>query len=111
MARYTYIVLSTAAAGQEEAFKNWYENQHLADVARMPDVVSARLLFPTHQDAGALSLPAFTAMALYELESDDPKASIDAIFAKAGTPELPLSDDMDMSGLYQFIGYEARIIS
>lgn len=110
MARYTYAVLSKGAAGREEEFRTWYKDQHLADVARLPGVVSARLLMPDFQVSDGLELPQFSALALYELESEDPQASIAAMFAKAGTDEMPLSDCMEMSGLFQFVGHELRSI-
>lgn len=110
MARFTHVVLSTAAAGREEEFRRWYKEQHLADIARMPGVVSARLIFPDFQVSDGLGVPQFAALALYELESEEPKATIDAIFAQAGTDAMPLTDAMDMAGLFQFVGHEVYSI-
>lgn len=110
MARYTYAVLSTGAAGREEEFRTWYKEQHLNDVARMPGVVSARLLFPHFQVSDGMGVPQFSALALYELESEEPQAMIDAMFAKAGTDEMPLTDAMDMTGLLQFVGQEVHSV-
>lgn len=110
MARYTYAVLSTATAGREEEFRNWYSGQHLDDVARLLGVVTARLLVPDIQMSGGLGVPQFSALALYEFESDAPQAAIDAMFAKAGTDAMPLTDAMDMSGFFQVIAHEVRLI-
>lgn len=110
MAHYTYVVLSTGVAGREAEFQQWYKDQHLDDIARLPGVVSARLLFPDLQMSEGTEIPQFSALALYELETDEPKATVDAMFAKAGTDEMRLTDAMDMTRMVQLIAHDERTI-
>ena len=110
MARYHYVILSRAQAGQEAAYRRWYAEQHLPDVARQPGVVSAKLFAPVVQTVYDLDAPAWTLMTLYELECDDPAATTAAIKALAGTAAMPMTDALDKSGMVQVIGEQIAAI-
>lgn len=110
MARYSYLLMTRHHPGKVEAFRQWYHDQHLPDVARVPGVVGARLFMPDFQMTEGLGMPDYSAIAIYDLESDDPKATINAMFALAGTDAMPISEAMDLSGMAQFIMHEVRAI-
>jgi hypothetical protein len=103
MARYHYVILSQAKPGQEEAFVRWYQDQHLPDVARQPGVVSARLFRPALQKVYDADVPTYALLTMYELETDDPEATMEAIKAKAGSAEMPMTDALDKTGMIQVI--------
>lgn len=42
MATYHYIVLTRAVAGEEQAFADWYDDQHIPDCLRVAGVTGAR---------------------------------------------------------------------
>lgn len=104
MARFQYVILSRSKPGQEEEYERWYREQHLADVCRMDGVVSGQLLRVTLQKAYDLDPPAWTLMTIYELECDDPQDIIDSILAAAGTDAMPMTSDLERSGMVQAVG-------
>lgn len=103
MARYQYVILSQAKPGQEAEFIRWYKEQHLVDVARQPGVVSAKLFQPAVQKAYDVEIPDYVLMTMYELETDDPAATMEAIKALAGSAEMPMTDALDKTGMIQVI--------
>ena len=90
MPRYHLIVLSNAVAGQEDEFKRWYDQQHLGDLVRVPGIVAAQRFQPAAVQQRPGAQP-WQSMAIYECETDDLQRVIDAIGARAGTPEMPIS--------------------
>ena len=42
MAKYTFVVLTNAVEGKDDAFDEWYTNTHLGDVLAVPGFVSAQ---------------------------------------------------------------------
>jgi epsilon-lactone hydrolase len=110
MPRFHYTILSRAKAEQEEEFVSWYAEQHLADVCRMPGVVSGKLFRLGLQKVYDLDAPVWTLMALYELEGDDPQAIIDSIVAVSGTDVMPSSDALTKDGMVQVVGQQIAAI-
>lgn len=105
MARFTYVVLSCAQPGREDEFAAWYRDQHLGDVARMPGVVSARLIRLDFQRVYDLDAPQWTLLTQYELEGDNPEAIIDSIKAASGSDAMPMSDALTKAGMIQAAGH------
>ena len=103
MARYHYVVLVQAIAGREADFDEWYDTQHLADVKRVPGVVGARRFAIEFQKVYDLDAPRWRAMAIYEIETDDPKSFLDNISKLSGTAAMPSSDAMTKQGLVQVV--------
>lgn len=103
MARYHYVILSQAKPGREADYRRWYAEQHLPDVARQPGVVGARLFAPAVQKTYGLDAPLYALMTIYELETDDPAATMEAIRTKAGSAEMPMTDAIAMDGMLQVI--------
>lgn len=103
MARYEYVILSQAVEGQQEEFERWYDEIHLADVLKIPGVVAARRSRIVNLEATRLDIPAWTSLATYEMETDDPKKVLAAIKAVSGTAAMPLSDALNRTGLVQIV--------
>jgi hypothetical protein len=106
MALFQYVILSRAAPGREEEFVAWYRDRHLADVCRMPGVVSGKLFRMDFQRVYELdNAPQWTLMTMYELEGDDPEPIIDSIRAASGTKAMPSCDALTKAGMIQAVGH------
>ncbi|HEX7741191.1 MAG TPA: hypothetical protein VF442_01965 [Sphingobium sp.] len=103
MARYEYVILSRGKAGRDQEFRDWYDAQHLGDVARVDGVVSARRLNIGYQKVYDIDVPQYTSMTIYELETDDPEALVAKLSAMAGSDAMPMSDAVEKSGMLQVI--------
>jgi len=105
MARFTYAVLSRALPGREEEFIAWYRDRHLADVVKIPGVVSGKLVQLDFQRVYDLdSAPQWTLLTLYELEGDDPESVIDQVRAASGSDAMPMCDALTKAGMIQAAG-------
>jgi hypothetical protein len=108
MSRHQFVVLLAAVPGRELELDEWYDNQHLGDVAQVEGVVSAKRfnIDFSNVDSGT---PAWRSLALYELEADDPMDVIERIGALSGTDAMPFSESVNMSGLVQLIASPAGV--
>jgi hypothetical protein len=105
MAVYQYVVLLSAVRGREAEFDAWYDGRHLADVAKVPGVTSARRFPIVSIDAG--DCPTWRSLALYELETDgDPKEILAQIKKRSGTEAMPVPDCVDKRGLVQVVALD-----
>ena len=104
MGRYSYVVLTRSKPGREAEFLSWYDEHHLADVARIPGIVSARRFNVSHQKVVNLDAPQWHSMAIYEIEADDPRSVLSAIYAASGSAMMPLTEAYDRDGLVEVIG-------
>ncbi len=105
MARFTYTVLSRAVPGREEEFIDWYTEQHLVDVLKLPGVVSGKLYRLDFQRVYDLDAPQWTLMTIYELEGDDPEAIINNLRDAAGSAAMPSTETLTKLGMVQAAGH------
>lgn len=91
MPRYNLIALTNAVEGRHDAFNDWYDNVHVADVLRVPGVIAAQRyrLSETQFREGDHH---WGYMAVYEIEAEDVTKTFDALKAASGTEAMPLSD-------------------
>lgn len=95
MARYKLIVLSNPHPGQEQDYNDWYSQQHLQDVTAVPGYLSAqrfKLRHPMGFDHK------WQYLAIYEVESDNPEASVEALLSRQGTEAMVVSEALDLDG-------------
>jgi hypothetical protein len=94
---YAVLVFSNPVDGREDEYNEWYDGTHLADVVRVPGVVSAaRYEFqPTSHGEATAAPTAHRYVTIYELDRD-PEEVLAELGARAGTPEMPRSEAMDM---------------
>lgn len=90
MAAYTLVVLSNPVEGRVEEYNNWYTNQHLDDVLRVPGFTAARRFKLGEGFDGPHKY-----LALYEMETSNPGAVLEELTKRANTPAMPISDAMD----------------
>jgi hypothetical protein len=93
MAQYCFVVITDALPGREEEFNAWYDQQHLADVLRVPGFVAAQR-FKLAQPEN--SLPG-RYLALYEIETEDPEAALAELTKRSGTEQMIMTEAMDLS--------------
>ena len=103
MPRYHHFVLLRAVPGREAEFDAWYDGRHLADVARIDGVVSARRFNIDWQKSRDFDAPQWRSLAIYEIEADDPHAVLAAISAVSETDAMPLSDAMTKEGMLRLL--------
>ena len=98
MAKHVFVVLTNATPGKEEAFNDWYTNQHIPDVLAIPGVVAAQR-FTLSADQRAAPPHPYKYLALYEIETDDLKAVLATLNERAGTSAMVISDAIDQQRL------------
>lgn len=92
MKKCVLVVLSNPVAGREAEFNDWYSNQHLADVLKVPGFLSAQRFKLGQEGSGA----AWQYLAIYEFEAADPAEALAVLTARAGSPDMVISEAMDM---------------
>jgi hypothetical protein len=84
------LVLSNALPGREDEYNEWYSNRHLADVVACPQMVSGQRFRVNSGDER------WKYAAIYEIEGDV-QAALASMNARAGTPDMPISDAMNVA--------------
>lgn len=103
MARYQYVILGRGKEGRDQEFRDWYDDQHLADVAKVEGVISAKRLNIGYQKVYDIVVPNYTSLTIYELETDDPQALVAKLAGMAGSEAMPMSDAVEKSGMLQVV--------
>lgn len=97
MPRYVFVVFTGPVEGREDEYNDWYTNQHLQDVLRVPGIVSAERLEVVDMEPGRSLLPRY--LALYEVETDDVANIPAAIAAAQASGEMPSSEALDRASI------------
>jgi len=87
--RHILEISSRAVAGREEDYERWYANVHVGEVLALPGFVSVERFSRSSLDGQ----PTGEFVALYTVETDDPAALIQSLFA--ATPTMQLTDAID----------------
>ena len=95
MKKCSFIVFSNPQPGMEDEYNDWYTNQHLADVLKIRGFVTAQRFKLAQADS---TLPG-RYLAIYEMETDDPEASLAELFRCSGTEQMPLVAALDMDAI------------
>ena len=99
MAKHLLVVMTNPVSKEREAeFNQWYNNQHVPDVLKLPGFVAAtRYVAP----ATGAPPPTWKYLAVYEVEADDPAKVMATLGEAAGDPtKMRMSDTLDPSGFY-----------
>jgi hypothetical protein len=97
---YKMVVLSTPRDGREEEYNHWYQHTHLGELVALPGIRSARR-FRMARALGAGD--AYPYLAIYEIETDDIDAVVDALVTTAERQGLTMSGAIDTSRTYAVI--------
>jgi hypothetical protein len=78
MARHVFVAFSDPKEGMEEDFNDWYTNQHMPDLMKIPGFVRASryklsdgVTTPTGPNASPAAPSGQRYLAIYEIEADD----------------------------------------
>jgi len=91
MRRYVFVVMTNPVEGRDREYNQWYDEIHLKDVCSFPGFRGAR----RYRLADGESKHRY--LALYEMETDDPKRDLDALTAAAGTDRMRMTDALDLA--------------
>jgi len=92
MSHCALIVFSNPVAGREDEYDDWYSHRHLGDVLPLPGFRSAQRFKLAQNEPAA----PWKCLAIYEFEADDPAEAVNALTARAETPEMFISDATDL---------------
>lgn len=99
MAKYTFVVMSNPTTpGQEAEYNEWYNKIHIPDVLNVPGFVAAQRFKLAEAQFGD-GPRAHRYLALYEIETDNARASLDELKKRVGTADMVMSGGIDMKGI------------
>jgi hypothetical protein len=98
MTKHIMLALSNFVAGREEEFDRWYSDRHIPDMLNILGVISARRFKLSSAQRNDPPF-AYTHLAIYEVDTSDLSATIDAIRERSGSVAMPISDAMAKGGL------------
>ncbi|HWK67249.1 MAG TPA: hypothetical protein VNS34_20165 [Rhizobiaceae bacterium] len=94
MAKFKFFGFTNPVPGREDEYNEWYTKTHLADLLKIPGIVSAQRFKLAEQQRSPGPHP-FRYLAVYECEADDVGTIISELKSRSGTPEMPISSAMD----------------
>lgn len=103
MAKHKFLVLTNPVEGKDKEYNDWYTNQHIPDVVSVPGIVAAQRFRLADFQMGNGAPSPWKYLAIYEIESDDLKATFDAMQALVGTDKMVMTDALDMTSVGGFI--------
>jgi hypothetical protein len=92
MAQYLLLVYSRPVAGQEAAYHQWYDGTHLADVIAVPGFKAAARYVPVPLPPATQTSGEY--LAIYEIKTDDPAATMAALVEASSTMFLSPAIDL-----------------
>ena len=105
MAKYMFVVYSNPVKGREDEYNDWYENIHLDEVIAQPGFIGAQR-FALEGEPFQGAKPAQRYLCLYEIETDDPSATMNNLRVAADSMNVSSALDRGPSIgiLYKAIG-------
>jgi len=103
MNKYLLVGFGNCVPGREDEYHDWYNNRHMDEVLAIPGFVKGQR-FEVHDTrvAGDSNSP-WRYLALFEIESDDLRGTLDTLVARSGTDLMPSSDTVDLKSVATFI--------
>ena len=101
MAKHLFMFLTDAVAGKDAEYNAWYDNEHLSDVIRAAGFTAATRYKLADTEPPQQSDQKY--LAVYEIDTDDPDGVFGKLTGAAGSPEMPLSDALDLSNMKTLI--------
>jgi hypothetical protein len=101
--KHVFLVLTNPVEGKDKEFNDWYSNQHIPDVVSVPGIVAAQRFKLADFQMGNGAPSPWKYLSIYEIESDDLKATFDGMNARVGTDQMVMTDSLDMTSVGGFI--------
>ena len=90
--RHLLEISSRALSGREGEYDRWYETTHVGEVLALPGFLACERFQRLSPDSDQ----ALEFVAIYEVETDDPPALLQSLFA--AVPTMQLTDAIDPNG-------------
>ncbi len=97
--KHLVVVLTEPTEGQQKTFNDYYENTHLDEVLESTGWKSAQRFLLTDETGAACPLPY---LALYEVDTDDPKTIIPHLNATRAKRQQSDSLNRQTAGVWVF---------
>lgn len=96
--KYLLQVISRALPGRDADYNEWYDNTHIADVLGLPGFAACQRY--VRADPGKEGQAEY--VAVYEVETNDPAALLQGLFAASA--QMELTDAIDSSSVrFEFL--------
>ena len=105
MGKYVLVVPSSAKAGQDDEYNQWYDGIHIHDLLALPGVKNGRRYIAS--PISPMPPPA-DYLAIYEIETDDIGAVFAELNERAMAGVMQLSDALDMESARMWV-YEQTL--
>ncbi len=97
MGKFILVVQSNATTGADDEYNDWYNNTHLGEVLQINGFTAAQRFAAKGDPIAGSSSHRY--LAIYEMETDDPQAALDALGAAVREGSIHMSDAIDTSGV------------
>jgi hypothetical protein len=99
MNRYVMVVLTNPLADRDDAYNEWYDNEHVRDVVKVDGFLSGQRFRLAATGIGNVNPPRHRYLALYEVEAESAKAANEALIDAARNGELRGHEALDLSSV------------
>ena len=107
MRKFKLVVLSNPTDGQDKEYNDWYTNTHLGEILQIPGFKGAKRYKVAARSTPLNPPPKQSYLALYEMETDDPEATLAELRRRSSAGMLKSTNSMDRtvtsSILYELI--------
>ncbi len=93
MPKFKFFGFTNPVPGREDEYNEWYDNTHLADLLKIPGIVSAQRFKLTDEQRSPGTYP-YKYLAVYDCEADNVGSIVSELKARSGTTDMPISDAM-----------------
>lgn len=102
MLKHIFMAMTNASEGKDAEFSTWYDEVHLGEVLATPGFAAVQRYQLDDVQLGTNHPYKF--LAIYELETDDPQATLHALASGPKTPHGGLIGAAPMATLYTSMG-------
>jgi len=109
--KHKLLVLTNAVTGRDDEFNNWYNNQHIPDALDVPGYAAAQRFALAGVQMPGAAASRWRYLAIYDIETNDLKATMTESMSRAGSERMPQSDaaDHSSSAIFAFTPIGPRI--
>ena len=100
MRQYQMVVLSNPVVGREQECEDWYQQEHLQDMVKLPGFTSAQRFRLAHSMEEGNP---YQYMAVYKIETDSIDDTMKTLVERAGSGELKVSTALDTQNAYAVV--------
>jgi hypothetical protein len=101
--KYLLVGFGNCVEGREDEYHDWYNNRHMDDVLNIPGFVKGQRFVIHDTNVAGQSKSPWKYLALFEIATDDMRASLDTLVARSGTELMPASDTVELKSVATFI--------